>query len=235
MLQYLNFCLLCALFASIFYMYIRMKRYLPILKMAEELISNLGYRALQSDTKCQKPLECFLTGNSKLYLGTVYTEEQLAKLSEEEAEKLFNNYEAKLSRQMMKSLGKSIINMYSMGDCSVLGITNQEAFSEDCENDPFLNSSLQRFTCELYYRFGSFLAPLSIGIITSRHYLSGRNKNGERTSGTGDNKMEEMRKQPRRLEVIGAVISLGVLGFWFGIGAALCTKMVNSLEELISR
>ena len=48
-------------------------------------------------------------------------------------------------------------------------------------------------------------------------------------------KMEEMRKQPSRLEVIGAVISLGVLSFWFGIGAALGAKTVNSLEELISR
>ena len=48
-------------------------------------------------------------------------------------------------------------------------------------------------------------------------------------------KMEEMRKQPSRLEVIGAVISLGVLGFWFGIGATLGAKMVNNLEELISR
>ena len=74
-----------------------------------------------------------------------------------------------------------------MGACAVLGISNQDALSEDLENDPFLNSALQRFTCELYYRFGSFLAPLSIGIITSRHYLSERNKNGERTSGTGDN------------------------------------------------
>ena len=75
-----------------------------------------------------------------------------------------------------------------MGACSVLGITNQEALSEDLENDPFLNSALQRFTCELYYRFGSFLAPLSVGIIMSRHYLSECNKNGERTNGTGDNK-----------------------------------------------
>ena len=88
----------------------------------------------------------------------------------------------------MKSLGESIINMYSIRACSALGITNQEALSEDLENDPFLNSALQRFTCELYYRFDSFLAPLSIGIITSRHYLSERNKNRERMSGTGDNK-----------------------------------------------
>ena len=147
--------------------------------MAEELIGNLGYGASQSDTKHQKLLECIVTGNSKLYLGKVYKEEQLAKLNEQEVEKLFNNYEAKLSGQMVKSLGKSIINMYSMGACSALGITNQDALSEDLENDPFLNSALQRFTCELYYRFSSFLTPLSIGIITSRHYLSVRNKNGE--------------------------------------------------------
>ena len=48
-------------------------------------------------------------------------------------------------------------------------------------------------------------------------------------------KMEETRKQPSRLEVIGAVITVGVLGFWFGIGTALGAKMVNNLEELISR
>ena len=66
-----------------------------------------------------------------------------------------------------------------MGACAVLGISNQDTLSKDLENDPFLNSALQRFTCELYYRFGSFLAPLSVGLITSRHILSERsNKNG---------------------------------------------------------
>ena len=191
MLEYLNFFLLCAIFALILYLYIRTKKYFPILKMADELIGNLGYGTPQSDTKGQKLLECVLTGNSKLYLGKVYTEEKIKELNEEEVEKLFNNYEAKLSGQMVKSLGHSIINMYSVGACSALGITNQDALSEDLENDPFLNSALQRFTCELYYRFGSFLAPLSVGIITSRHYLlSERNKNGngkqERTSGTSE-------------------------------------------------
>ena len=123
-----------------------------------------------------------------MYLGKVYTEDQLAKLSEEVVEKLFNNYEAKLSGQMVKSLGRSIINLHLMGAYAVLGITNQDALSEDLENDPFLNSALQRFTCELYCRFGSFLAPLSIGIFTSRHYLFECNKNGgtSETSGTED-------------------------------------------------
>ena len=69
--------------------------------------------------------------------------------------------------------------MNSMGACAALGITDQDALSKDLANNPFLNSALQRATCELHYRFGSFLAPLSAGIITSRHYLSEHNKNGE--------------------------------------------------------
>ena len=57
-------------------------------------------------------------------------------------------------------------------------------------------------------------------------------------------KLEETRKHPSNLEgpggaplseVIGAVITVEMLGFWFGIGAALGAKMVNNLEELMSR
>ena len=126
--------------------------------MAEEIFSSP-----QSDTKHQKLPQYVLTENSKLYLGKAYTEDQLVKLNEEEVEKLYNNYEAKLSGQMVKSLGLSVINMYSMGACAVLGISDQDALSEDLENDPFLNSALQRATCKLYYRFSSFLASLRIG------------------------------------------------------------------------
>ena len=48
-------------------------------------------------------------------------------------------------------------------------------------------------------------------------------------------KLEERRKQPSKSEVIGALMTVGELGFWFGIGEALGAKMVNNLEELISR
>ena len=57
------------------------KKYFPLLKMAEDIFSSP-----QFDTKCQKLLECIFTGNSKLYLCKVYTEEQLQKLNEEEVE-----------------------------------------------------------------------------------------------------------------------------------------------------
>ena len=61
---------------------------------------------------------------------------------------------------MVKSLGKSIINMYSMGACAALGISNQDALSEDLENDPFLNSALQRFTCKIVLQIRFVLSSI---------------------------------------------------------------------------
>ena len=71
---------------------------------------------------------------------------------------------------MTKSLGKSIINLYSNIACSVLVIGNQQNLSDDLECDPFLNTAMQRFTCDLYYHFGAFLDPVSVSIITGKHY-----------------------------------------------------------------
>ena len=83
---------------------------------------------------------------------------------------LINRYESVLSAQMTESLGRSIINLYSNIASSVLGVGNQQDLSNDVECDPFLNTVMQRFTCDLYYHFGALLAPVSVGIITGRHY-----------------------------------------------------------------
>ena len=83
---------------------------------------------------------------------------------------LLNRYESILSYLMTKSLGKSVINLYSNIACSVLGVGNQQDLSDDLECDPFLSTVMQRFTCDLYYRLGALLAPVSVGIITGKHY-----------------------------------------------------------------
>ena len=89
------------------------------------------------EVKRRKYIKCVLTGNSKQYLEKAYTKEQINKLSTEEVDKLFSNYEAKLLGQMVKSSGKSIIKMHSMGACAILGMTNQDVLSEDLESDAF--------------------------------------------------------------------------------------------------
>ena len=59
---------------------------------------------------------------------------------------------------MTKSLGKSGINLHSNIACSVLGVSNQQDLSDDLECD------------DLCYRFGAFLAPVSVGMVTGKLY-----------------------------------------------------------------
>ena len=111
-----------------------------------------------------------------------------------------NKYETVFSAQMAKSSDISVINLYSNIACSALCVDNQQDLCNDLEFDPFLNTALHQFTCDLYYHFGAFLAPISVSIITSKHYtkncspkLNGRsdNRNCE-TAEIGDyNKTEE--------------------------------------------
>ena len=87
-----------------------------------------------------------------------------------EVNMLLNRYKFVLSAQMAKSLGKSVVNLYSNLACSALSVGNQQELSTDLESNPFLNTAMQRFTCDLYYCFGALLAPISVGIITGKHY-----------------------------------------------------------------
>ena len=120
--------------------------------------------------KKERLVACVLSGNSKMCLGKEYSEEQINKMDCNDVNVLLYRYESVLSAQMTKSLGKSIINLYSNLACSVLGVGNQQELSTDLECDPFLNTAMQRFTCDLYYGFGTLLAPVSVGIITGKHY-----------------------------------------------------------------
>ena len=124
-----------------------------------------------------------ISGNSIMYLGKEYTEDQINKMACNDVNTLLNRYESVLSAQMTKSLGKSVINLYLNIACSVLGVGNQQELSTDLECDPFLNTAMQRFTCDLYYRFGALLAPVSVGIITGKHYAKNSiTKLNDRTS-----------------------------------------------------
>ena len=151
------------------------------------------YNPPKPDVKRQKLIECILTWNSKHYLGNTCPKQQVNNFSVEEVDQLFSNYKTKLFRPYGEISWKiDYQDVFDAGFCS-FRMSNQDALSEDLEADPFLNSALQRFICELYYQCGSFLELLSVGLITSRHYLSehgienggtnGNNKSDERTVG----------------------------------------------------
>ena len=229
MIEYVNLLLLLTMFVATCYAYYRLKKifYLISIVMDSEILDHLTNleknvdsevtkqkrgRKKKADTKIneledndvrdkrERLVACVLSGNSKMYLGKEYTEQQINEMECNSINTLLNRYESVLSAQMTKSLGKSVINLYSNLACRVMGVGNQQDLSDDLECDPFLNTAMQRFTCDLYYRFGALLAPLSVGIISGMHYtknssvkLYGSSENRNCESGkTGDcNKTEK--------------------------------------------
>ena len=205
------------MFGSTCYVYYRLKKffYLIGIVMDSEILDQLTNVGRDVDSKFPKPkrgrkkkadpkineledndvrdkrerlVVCVLSGNSKMYLGKRYTEQQINEMDCTNVNTLLNRYESVLSAQMTQSLGKSVINLYSNIACSVLGDGNQQDLSDDLECDPFLNTALQRFTCDLYYWFGTLLAPVSVGIITGKHYTKNSitKLNDGPNSGTSD-------------------------------------------------
>ena len=217
MIEYINLLLLLTMFVATCYAYYRLKKffYLISIIMDSEILDQLTSLEQNVNSEVTRPkksrkkkadpkmneledsdvrdkrerlVACVLSGNSKMYLGKEYTEDQINEMDCTNVNTLLNRYESVLSAQMTKSLGKSVINLYSNIACSVLGIGNQQELSTDLECDPFLNSAMQRFTCDLYYRFGALLAPVSVGIITGKHYAKNSitKLNGRSNSGTCD-------------------------------------------------
>ena len=214
MIEYVNLLLLLTMFGSTCYAYYKLRKffYLIGIVMDSEILDQLTNLGRDVDSEFPKPkrgrkkkadpkineledndvrdkrerlVACVLSGNSKMYLGEEYTEQQINEMDCTNVNMLLNRYESVLSAQMTKSLGKSVINLYSNIACSVLGVGNQQDLSDDLECDPFLNTALQQLTCDLYYRFGALLAPASIAIITGKHYaknpvtmLNGRSNSG---------------------------------------------------------
>ena len=60
--------------------------------------------------KRERLAACVLSGNSKMYLGKEYTEQQIYEMDCTNVNTLLNRYESVLSAQMTKSLGKSSIS-----------------------------------------------------------------------------------------------------------------------------
>ena len=179
MIEYINLLLLLTMFGSTCYVYYRLKKifYLISIVMDSEILDQLTNLGRDVNSEFPKPkrgrkkkagtkmneledndvrdkrerlVACVLSGNSKMYLGKEYTEEQINEMDYNSVNTLLNRCESVLSAQMTKLLGKSIINLYSNIACSVLGVGNQQELSTGLESDPFLNTALQRFTCDLY-------------------------------------------------------------------------------------
>ena len=108
-------------------------------------------------------------GGSRQYLGREVQLSDIDKMSTKEIDKLYCRYEARLGASMTKTLGNSFINLYVMGVARYFNVTNPPKLIEDLEEDPFINHALTSICCELYYKYGMYLAPFTAMLTTARY------------------------------------------------------------------
>jgi len=148
--------------------YLRIKnKLLQILSFkmnAEELLKDQG-----EETKRERLLAIVAGGGSKQYLGKDLQMSAIDEMSFEQINKLYTRYEARLGSSMTKTLGNSFINLYVLGVSKYFNVINPPKLIEDLEEDPFINHALTSSCCELYYKFGMYLAPLTAMLTTAKH------------------------------------------------------------------
>ena len=156
MIEYVNLLLQLTMFGPTCYVYYRLKKFFYLIRimMDSEILDQSTILEKNVDSEVTKPkrgrkkkadtkinelkdndvrdkrerlVACVLSADSEQYLGKEYTEQQINEMDCTNVNALLNRYESILSAQMTKSLGKSVINLYSNIACSVLGVGNQQA------------------------------------------------------------------------------------------------------------
>ena len=106
---------------------------------------------------------------AKQYLGKAFNVDQIDALDDAEIVKLYARFETRLGAAMTKTLGSAALQLNAGLASTFFPIENQPALVADLEADPFVGHALSSATCDLYHRYGMFLAPLTAAITTMKH------------------------------------------------------------------
>ena len=123
----------------------------------------------KTETKRERLSAIVAGGSSKQYLGKDLQMSDIDTMTSEQINKLYCRYEARLGASMTKTLGNSFISLYVMGVSKYFNVVDPPKLIQDLEEDPFINHALTSSCCELYYRYGMYLAPLTAMLTTARH------------------------------------------------------------------
>lgn len=121
-------------------------------------------------------------GNRFSFKRKNVTPELVDAMDDAEMAELNARMEARLGAAMSKSLGSSIIRLYTSVVSTLLSVSPEEipSLTKELEEDPLIRNCLQTTCCELYHRFGRYLAPLAAAAITAKH--CDRNSDASRSS-----------------------------------------------------
>ena len=156
-------------------------------KNPESKLSN-GESTAVLENHRERLIALVVGGKAKVYLGKEVSVDKIDSMPNEEVEKLYTRYESRLGATMTKTLGQAILQLYARAAGHVLPIppASQNLLYTDLENDPFVGHALTSVTCELYHKYGMYLAPITTALTTARYCEFKQkdlvNNNGERES-----------------------------------------------------
>ena len=80
---------------------------------------------------------------------------------------------------MTETLGSAALQLYVrvVSMFLFIPVENQPGLIADLEDDSFVGHTLSSATCELYHRYGMFLAPLMAALTTIKHCQFGHRCN----------------------------------------------------------
>ena len=97
----------------------------------------------------------------------------IEELDDSVIERLYARYKARLGAAMTQTLDTGICSAPAL--CRMVSMflpisaENQPGLIADLEGGPFVGHALSSAICELYHRYGMFLAPLSAVLTTIKH------------------------------------------------------------------
>ena len=115
-------------------------------------------------------------GRARQYLGKALSVDQVDNMEEEEVEKFYGHYEARLGAAMTKTLGAAALQLYTSAASMFLPIPPEEQpeLLSELEADHFVEHAVSSATCEMYHWFGMYLAPVTAALTTLRHCRFGQ-------------------------------------------------------------
>lgn len=141
----------------------------PVSVSGDSSIPRVGHNVLE---KRARLVAIAAGGQAKQYLGSRnYTADEIDALPDEDVLKLYARYEARLGALMTKTLGRAALQLYAAVSSLVLPIPpeNQANLVTELSEDPFVGHAVSTATCELYHRFGLYLAPVTAALTTMKH------------------------------------------------------------------
>lgn len=124
-----------------------------------------------------KQLEIYKERLISSHIKTLY---EIEKMKDEEIIKIYLTHEKNIAEQMksnlMKLLAKSYVKAMNMAIPIINNnakIEQEEKLEEKLSKDVFIGAFLDQYFPDIYYRYGSLLAPISLAAHTASHITIG--------------------------------------------------------------